>query len=109
MTGPNQKTKTITQSIVSHVAFDLRTSIGRFPLQSRACSIYSRVTQAEQELSEKKSCLRETHQTIGLFKKSPFITRMREIHLHKCPLSAGQKQAPTVNITKGGYLRDLQG
>lgn len=40
MTAPNQKTKTITQSIVSHLAFDLRTSIGTFSLQNRACSIY---------------------------------------------------------------------
>lgn len=40
MTAPNQKTKTITLSIVSHLAFDLRTSIGTFSLQNRACSIY---------------------------------------------------------------------
>lgn len=40
MTAPNQKTKTITQSIVSRLAFDLSTSIGTFCLQNRACFIY---------------------------------------------------------------------
>lgn len=40
MTASNQKTKTITPSTVSHLAFDLGTSIGAFSPQNRARFIY---------------------------------------------------------------------
>lgn len=75
MTAPNQKTKTITQSIVSHLAFDLRTSIDRFSLQSRECSVYRWRSGVTRWAGAKwqKSWLYERHQTHLMLYKQPII------------------------------------